>query len=438
MYHYEYFYFNFPYKIISTIMKAHIITIGDEILIGQTINTNAAFIGEILTDNQIDVVSTSVVGDEENDILNEFERCYNNNDLIIVTGGLGPTHDDITVQAITKYFKTELIRDEEVLQDVIDRFKKMNRHMVKINEDQALVPKIASVIRNKFGTAPGTWIEKDGKIFVSLPGVPHEMKSMMQNYVIPKLNEGKIVSEFVTVKTNLLTTGIGESTLFEKLGNINDLLDGAKMAFLPSEYGTKLRITTKEKTKEEAFNKLQEIEQKIRSIAGRYIYGINDDELPEVLGRMLIERNLKIAVAESCTGGNIANMLTNFNGSSMYFERGIVSYSNDSKIELLSVKKEDIDEYGAVSEEVATQMANGIKSISNSDIGLAVSGILGPSGGSSEKPVGTVYIAVSFKDSTVCRKYNFGDNRKINKTRATQAALDMVRKQLLGISLVDA
>jgi nicotinamide-nucleotide amidase len=266
-----------------------------------------------------------------------------------------------------------------------------------------------------------------------MPGVPHEMQSMMQNYVIPKLKEGKIKSEFVTRKKNLLTTGIGESSLFEKLGDMNQLLNGAKMAFLPSEYGTKLRITAREKTEEESLNKIQEIEQKIRALAGRYVYGVNDEDLPEIVGRLLVERNLTIAVAESCTGGRISHMLTNFSGSSKYFERGIVSYSNQSKIDLLHVRKSDIDEFGAVSKEVATQMALGIKAYSGSNIGLAVSGILGPMGGSGEKPVGTVYIAIAFREECFCRKYGFGDNRRLNKVRASQAALDMVRKLLLGI-----
>jgi nicotinamide-nucleotide amidase len=414
-------------------MNAHIITIGDEILIGQTINTNAAFIGEKLSGIQVNVRKTSTVPDDEDEILKEFKVCLNENDLVVVTGGLGPTHDDITRTCIVKFFHTELIRNDEVLDDVRNFFNKRGRKLTKINEDQALVPKNAKVIRNEMGTAPGIWIEKEDKIFVVMPGVPFEMKTMMNNYIITRLQEKIINKDSFVKRGNLLTTGIPESMLFERLGNLKELLGGAKLAFLPSQFGVKLRVTVNEKNEELATNKLSEIEQKIRSKVGRFIYSKLDESLEYTVARMLFERGLTIAVAESCTGGLISNMLTNISGSSKFYERGIISYSNASKVEILKVSEDTITQNGAVSLEIARQMAEGIKSISGTDLGLATTGIMGPTGGSSEKPLGLVYIGLC--DDKVCtaKKFQFGDDRFLNKQRAAQAALDMIRRYLLGI-----
>jgi nicotinamide-nucleotide amidase len=418
-------------------MNAHILTIGDEILIGQTLNTNAAYIGSRLIELNIDISKTSVVGDNEKQILSEFKECFNNNDLVIVTGGLGPTHDDITLKCIAKFFNTELVLNEDVLNDVKKIFSRRGRKVTKINEDQALVPKIATVIRNKLGTAPGVWIEKDNKIFVVMPGVPFEMKEMMSSYVMPNLKEKIGKPEFVTMRLVLQTTGIPESYLFERLGNIDELLNGSGMAFLPSQYGVKLRITAKDKSAETAINKLTEIEQKIRNKVGRFVFAKGEETLEEVVGRLLKERELSIAIAESCTGGNIANLLTNINGSSAYFERGVVSYSNGSKVEMLQVNEDIMQEFGAVSPEVAKQMSKGIRSISGTDLGLSVTGILGPTGATPEKPVGLVYISLCDINSCIVKKFLFGEDRLLNKQRASQAALDMIRKHLLGIQQDD-
>jgi nicotinamide-nucleotide amidase len=418
-------------------MNAHIITIGDEILIGQTLNTNAAFIGSKLIDLNINVKKTSVVGDSEDEILKEFSECFRDNDLVIVTGGLGPTHDDITLQCVVKYFNTELIQDDDVLQDVINIFAKRGRQITKINEEQALVPKIGKVIRNKLGTAPGIWIEKENKIFVVMPGVPFEMKEMINYYVIPNLKEKYGEPEVLIKRLVLQTTGIPESFLFTRLGNLDELLEGAKMAFLPSQYGVKLRITVTEKNEEAAKNKLSEIEQKIRNKVGRFIFAVGEELLEEVVARLLKERELTISIAESCTGGNIANLLTNISGSSEFFERGIVSYSNGSKVELLKVEEEALLEYGAVSPEVAQQMAQGIRSISGTDLGLSITGILGPTGSTPGKPVGLVYICICNNTSAIVKKFLLGEDRILNKQRATQAALDLIRKHILGIQQDD-
>lgn len=418
-------------------MNAHIITIGDEILIGQTLNTNAAYIGSRLIELSIDIKKTSVVGDNQEQILNEFKECFNENDLVIVTGGLGPTHDDITRKCIVKFFNTQLVLNEDVLKDVKSIFSKRGRQVTKLNEDQALVPKNAKVIRNKLGTAPGVWIEKDNKIFIVMPGVPFEMKEMMSSYVMPNLKEKLGEPEFVTNRLVLQTTGIPESYLFERLGNINELLNGAEMAFLPSQFGVKLRITAKDKSVEASNNRLTEIEQKIRNKVGRFVFAKGEETLEEVVGRLLKERELSISIAESCTGGNIANLLTNISGSSDYFERGVVSYSNGSKVEMLQVDEDVIQKHGAVSPEVAEQMARGIKSISCTDLGLSVTGILGPTGATEGKPIGLVYISLCDNKSCIVKKFLFGEDRLLNKQRATQAALDMIRKHILGIQQDD-
>jgi len=418
-------------------MIAHIITVGDEILIGQTLNTNAAYISDQLTNIQITVSKTSVVGDDHDDIVSEFKNCWAKNDLVIVTGGLGPTHDDITRNCIVKFFKTELVQNGDVLENIKRIFVKRGRDVTKINEAQALVPKIAKVIQNEFGTAPGNWIEKENKLFIAIPGVPYEMQAMMESFVIPNLTEKLTNLQSIQKRVTLETTGIPESFLFEKLGDISELLDGAKMAFLPSAIGVCLRITVNEKTEEEASNRLSEIEQKIRSKAGRYIFGRNGEKLEEVVGRILHERGLKISIAESCTGGYLSNLLTNVSGSSSYFERGVVAYSNAAKVEILKVNEDTIAEYGSVSLEVSRQMAEGIKSISGTDIGFSITGIMGPTGASETKPVGLAYIGLCDEKVCTAKKYTFGEDRILNKQRTAQAALEMIRRHLLGISLDD-
>jgi len=414
-------------------MKTHIITIGDELLIGQTLNSNAAFIGEKLSDLNIQVVKSSVVGDNEDMILKEFAYAMEDSDLILVTGGLGPTHDDVTKKCIVNFFDSELVFNEQVYEDIKDIFEKRKREVTEINKDQANVPKIAEVIRNSRGTAPGIWIEKDKKIFVSMPGVPYEMEAMIENFILPKLSEKVKGKTFYRKIDNLLTTGVPESTLYERLGNLDELLVGDSLAFLPNQFGVKLRLTATAEKEEDASNKLTEIEQKIRAIVGRYIYGKDDDKLEDVVAKLLNERGLKLSVAESCTGGLISHRLTNVSGSSSYFERGVISYSNAAKVELLKVNEDIIQKYGAVSLEVARQMSEGVRAISGTDIGIAVTGIMGPTGASFDKPVGLVYIGLCDEKVCTAKEFHFGDDRLLNKDRTSQAAIDMLRRHLLGI-----
>lgn len=418
-------------------MKAHIITIGDEILLGNTLNTNAAYIGNQLFEVNIPVIKTSAIGDDNPAIISELKLASETADIILITGGLGPTHDDVTRKSIVDFFNTELIESKEVLEDINKLFEKRKRKVTDVNVDQAKVPKNAVVIRNQLGTAPGFWIEKEEKVYVVMPGVPYEMEAMMEFTVIPKLKERIGDGQNLLMKKVLMTTGIPESTLYERLGNIDELLQGAKLAFLPNQFGVKLRLSVEGNDEQELKNKLLEVEQRIRAKAGRFIYGIGDDLLEVVVGRILLERELKIATAESCTGGLLGNMLTNVSGSSKYFERGVICYSNAAKVEILKVNEDTLAEHGAVSMEVAMQMAEGVKSTSGSDVGLATTGIMGPTGATADKPVGLVYIG--YCDEKVCtaKKFIFGDDRLLNKERTTQAALDFVRRQLLGISLDD-
>jgi nicotinamide-nucleotide amidase len=415
-------------------MKAYIITIGDEILLGNTLNTNAAYIGTQLFDINIPVIKTSVVGDDNASILNEIKSASEATDLVLITGGLGPTHDDVTRKSIVDFFETELIESKEVLEDIKAFFGKRKRIVTEANIDQAKVPKIAEVIRNQLGTAPGLWIEKDNKIYAVMPGVPYEMEAMMESTVIPKLKERIGPGQKILLRKMLLTTGIPESTLYERLGTLDELLQGAKLAFLPNQVGVKLRLSVEGDDEKELKNSLTEVEQRIRNKAGRFIYGVGEDQLEAVIGRLLLEREFKIATAESCTGGLVGNMLTNISGSSKYFERGVICYSNAAKVEILKVDEDTLAEHGAVSMEVAMQMADGVKSTSGADVGLATTGIMGPTGATEDKPVGLVYIG--YCDDKVCtaKKFNFGDDRLLNKQRTAQAALDFVRRQLLGIS----
>ena len=415
-------------------MRAYLISIGDELLFGQTINTNVAFIGNLISEINISLIKSTVIGDDTKAILDELELASARADLIICTGGLGPTRDDITGNAFVQYFKTELVYNAEVVEDIKSMLKRRGRELNSTHEDQALVPKIAVVIRNENGTAPGYWIEKDNRIFIAMPGVPYEMKAMMTNHVIPKLIDRNVNTKEFLKKVTLQTTGLPESVLAERLGDIDELLDGAQLAFLPNQYGVRLRVTVNSDDEEKANNHLLEIEQKIRNKIGRFIYGRGDENLEEVVGRLLKERVLRISVAESCTGGGLADRITNINGSSSYFERGVVTYSNAAKVELLNVDEDVMIEKGAVSQEVAMQMAEGIKATSGVDIGISLTGIMGPTGGVADKPVGTVFIG--YCDDKVCtaKRFQFGEDRILNKNRATQAALEMVRRSLLGIA----
>ena len=413
-------------------MKSAIIAIGDELLIGQVVNTNAAFIGEKLTDAGIEVCRVVTVSDNDADILQSFRQESAAHDVVIVTGGLGPTHDDRTKKALCSLFDTDLVANPDALEQIKRLMETRRIRWTSSAEEQALVPRKAAVIPNRHGTAPGLLFESDGRMFVVLPGVPYEMEGMMDDFVVPYLkakSRGNVI-----LRRTLNTTGISESLLAERLGNLGDLLGDAKLAFLPSPSGVRLRISVTGSDRALCESKLKQIELQIRVKSGKYIYGVDQEELESVLGRLLILHSLKLAAAESCTGGMIAHRITNVPGSSQYFERGVVAYSNESKIDILGVRSETISSHGAVSKQVAEEMASGIRRIAGTDIGISTTGIAGPAGGTPEKPVGLVWLGYADEEEALAVQFNFGDNRLRVKERATQAALELVRRRILKIA----
>ena len=417
-------------------MKSKIISIGDEILIGQIVNTNAAFLGDRLFSIGIPVAKTVVISDEEAELLSEFEDSFKNYDVTIITGGLGPTHDDITKPVLLKFFKDEFVRDEKVLAHVRNIFNSRNINMPKVNEDQALVPKNSKVIWNANGTAPGIWIEKDKKIFIALPGVPFEMRSMIENEILPELKKRfSSGSGKVYLQRTLLTTGLGESSLNEMIGNVKEIIGESKLAFLPSATGVRLRINTEGKNEKEAAEKMNIIEDKLRSKINNLIYGSDKEELEKVIGDILTERKQTLSIAESCTGGMISSKIVSIPGSSNYYEGGVCVYSNIEKIKILNIKEETLKKYGAVSEATAMEMAEGVRRLMGTDFSLSTTGIAGPSGGTDQKPVGLVWIGFSGKEKTYAVSFNFGNNREINIQRASQRALEILRRELLNIEI---
>lgn len=415
-------------------MTCEIITIGDELLIGQVINTNQAFIAEQLNTVGVFTDRMITVGDDESHIKKSFNDAFSSHDVVCVTGGLGPTHDDITKKVVCEFFETDLIMDEHVLADIKTLAQKRNIALIQSNLDQALVPRTATVIPNRAGTAPGMMFEQNRKFFFVMPGVPFEMKGMVEDWIIPffkNRSDGLIVRH-----RTLKTTGIGESMLAHEIGDIASLIgtDGkATLAFLPNPIGTKLRITVKDYNLDDVEQKISTIENALRTKIDKYIYASDDKELEDVVGILLREKHLTLSTAESCTGGLIANRITNVAGSSDYFLRGFVTYSNESKCEELSVSHQLIDTHGAVSKEVAEAMARGAREISKTDVAVSCTGIAGPTGGSPEKPVGLCYIGYSDRSSTFAMKFNFGDDRIRFKERASQAALELLRRKLLKI-----
>jgi nicotinamide-nucleotide amidase len=412
-------------------MNAEILTIGDELLIGQIINTNQAYIAGKLNLINVRVARMMTVGDAMEDVLRAFSSAWANHDVVIVTGGLGPTHDDITKKAVCNFFQTDLVSNDDVRRHIQDLWKHRNMRWTASSEEQTMVPRSATLIENPVGTAAGFLFIDGNKRFIVLPGVPYEMKEMIDRSVIPLLTP--LAGDQAIRHRTLRTTGIAESVLADRLGNIDALLEGANLAFLPAPTGVRLRITVIDTNADAADRRVREVEDRIRARAARFIYGVEDEELEEVLGRILAERKLTIAVAESCTGGYILNKLTNISGSSAYVDRGIVAYSNHSKVEQLGVSDGLIRTHGAVSREVAEAMATGIRRAAGTDIGLSTTGIAGPTGGTEAKPVGLVWIGYASADGVTAVEYRFGGSRTLIKERASQAALELVRRQILHI-----
>jgi nicotinamide-nucleotide amidase len=413
-------------------MRADILTIGDELLIGQVVNTNQAYIAEHLSALGITIGTMVTVGDDAEAILSAFAASWEHRDIVIVTGGLGPTHDDITKKAVCRFFRTDLVSNDDVRAHIASLLRGRSMRWTASAEEQTLVPRSARILPNPKGTAPGLLFEDQEKFFIVLPGVPYEMEAIMHGSVIPLLRS-RTKGELVVHRT-LRTTGIAESALAERLGNIEDIVQGASLAFLPSPLGVRLRISATATDNAAATAMVVSAENRIRQRAEQYIYGVETEELEEVLGRLLTERKMTIAVAESCTGGLIADRLTNVPGSSVYLERGVVAYSNTAKTAVLGVPEALIRTHGAVSQEVAEAMAEGVRRSAGTDIGIATTGIAGPAGATTEKPLGLVWIGYSDARETIALKFNFGADRLRVKQRASQAALELIRRHLLDIS----
>ena len=411
-------------------MNAEIITIGDELLIGQVVNTNAAYLARKLNAVGIAVSRMVTVSDNDDEILDAFRDGFDRADLTLVTGGLGPTHDDITKNVLCKFFGTDLAMNGKVLEKIRSNLLKRNLLISRKTEEQALVPRSAKIIPNNVGQAPGLLFEQEGKIMIAMPGVPFEMERMMDETVLPFLQAKSPVK---ILHRTLNLTGIAESLLADKLGDPSEFLHGAKLAFLPSPLGVRLRISVSAGDSRRAEKMVVDVESYIRAKIEKHIYSVDDETMEESLGKVLMTRMLTLSVAESCTGGLIAHRLTNIPGSSAYFERGVVAYSNQSKIELLRIAPELIQEHGAVSKEVAEAMACGVREISKSHIGISTTGIAGPSGGSPEKPVGLVWIGYADAEETFALKLYLSHDRLRVKERAVQAALELVRRRVLKV-----
>ncbi|MFW5708160.1 MAG: competence/damage-inducible protein A [Bacteroidota bacterium] len=407
-----------------------IISIGDELLIGQVINTNAAWMAEMLNTAGQDVRQITCVSDKAGEIRRALEQAALRTDVILMTGGLGPTRDDITKDVLCEWFDTHLIMNEEVLAGIRSFFEKKGLPLTELNRNQALVPAAATIIQNPLGTAPGLAFEKENKLYVAMPGVPYEMKHIMETWVLPHL-KAKNGDRHIVHKT-LLTQGIGESFLSEIIKDWeNDLGDDIKLAYLPSPGIVRLRLSMRGTNRELMEKTLDGKFAELKKIIPQYIWGEGKEILEEVVGRLLEERGRTVCTAESCTGGFVAHRITSIAGSSAWFTGSVVAYDNRIKTGVLGVEQHLLDEYGAVSGPVVEQMAYGVQQMFDTDYAIATSGIAGPGGGTQEKPVGTVWISVASRKRVVSRHFLFGDDRQRNIHRSSTAALAMLREIIL-------
>lgn len=410
-------------------IKAEIITIGDEILYGQITDTNTQWISAELDKIGIKTVRKSSVGDTEEAILGIFTEATSRADIVLVTGGLGPTKDDITKKTFCKFFGTELAIHEQAMADLKAFFSKRGREVTGLNKGQSELPLNATYIHNKLGTAPGMWFEANGVIYISMPGVPYEMKGLMTDAILPKLKEH---FKTPTILHQIIrTVGIGESILAEKISDWEDALPkNIKLAYLPSMGSVKLRLTGFGDSLEVLQAQIASEVAKLLPIAEEYIYALEDIELEVAVGRILKDKKLTVSTAESCTGGYLAHQFTKVAGSSSYFWGSIISYDNSVKINQLEVLPATLAQFGAVSEETIIQMAENVRKKLGTDIGLATSGIAGPDGGTPEKPVGTIWIAVSTKEQTITQKLQLGGFREQNIHLTSINILNLLRKVL--------
>lgn len=413
-------------------MKATIVTIGDEILIGQIIDTNSGFIAKSLDKIGVEIHEIVSISDNKNHILETFSKLQNQVDLVIITGGLGPTKDDITKHTFCEYFDDKLVRNEAVEKHVIDLIERaMNRPASQMNKNQALVPSKCIVLHNQVGTAPGMWMKKENTVYISLPGVPYEMKYIVENEIIPK-----IVKEYerpYIIHKTIMTYGQGESLVAERIENWeNNLPEFIKLAYLPSPGRVRLRLSARGTDKEFLEQKIAENVLSISKIIGDIIVGFDGDETIEViLGRLLSDNNKTLATAESCTGGKIAQVITSVSGASKYFKGSVVSYATETKISVLGLSEQLIKKHSVVSFEVAKAMAISVKKIMKSDYAIATTGNAGPTKGEGNALIGTVFIAIASPNEVIVEEFDFGQPREKVIDRAVNKAFEMLQKEIL-------
>ncbi|MBZ0159095.1 competence/damage-inducible protein A [Candidatus Methylomirabilis sp.] len=416
--------------------RAEILTIGTELLLGQTIDTNSAYIGEQLAAAGIEVYWKSSVGDHETRIREVLRTALTRSEIVIATGGLGPTEDDLTCRAIAAELSRPLILDQTVLESIRRQFSERRLVMPRNNERQAMIPDGATVLPNLCGTAPGLVIRLGGeKMVVVIPGVPSEMRSMLDAQVIPYLCKTFGVKSRIRSRT-LKTCGITESALDETISDLIRLSCNPTIAILAYPGEIHIRLTVKSESETEGDRLLDDLETRIRTRLAEFLFGRDEERLEEVVGRLLLDAKATVAVAESCTGGLVCHRLTNLPGSSAYFIRGEVVYSNEAKERLLGVPRELMAEHGAVSRPVALAMAVGMRQVAGTDLALGITGIAGPGGGTATKPVGLTYIALASGDGATCCEYRFLADRDTNKLFASQKALDILRRHLLSLRYV--
>jgi nicotinamide-nucleotide amidase len=409
-------------------MNVELLSIGDELLIGQTVNTNASWIGQEMSLIGARIIRTTVISDTTDAIINALEAIDEKTDCIIITGGLGPTKDDITKHTLCSFFNTSLEVHLPTLKKIEDYFFKRNRPMLETNIQQAELPLNCVILNNSYGTASGMWFEEKGKIFISLPGVPYEMKGIITEEVIPRLKE-KFTLNSIYHKT-ALTQGIGESFLAEKIDAWENSLHARNLnlAYLPSPGIVKLRITSYrgEQDKET----IDEYFDELKKLIPESIFGFENDSLPKVIGRLLLEKKLSIGTVESCSSGLLASQICSVSGASDYYMGSLLTYSNELKNKLADVSQETLQKYGAVSEEVVKEMAIGGRKKLGVDCCISTSGIAGPTGGTAEKPIGLVWIAIALPTKTLVRKFQFGDNRERTIQMTVSSALNYLRYEL--------
>lgn len=412
-------------------MDVEILTIGDELLLGQTLDTNSAYIGRKISEIGLLPKYKSSVGDDVEEIEKAIKLATQRAGLVIATGGLGPTADDNTKKALAKIFRRNLVLDDRLLEDIRARYRKRGIEMPSINENQALIPSDSQIFKNALGSAVGIGIIEPQFIFIALPGVPTEMKYMLDQEIIPFLATKKmgVPVRIITIKT----TGIFESQLAEIIVPKLNLGQEVKLAYLPGFSGVDLRVVATGADQAAADENAQKVVDYISNKIGKYIYGQNDDTLPSVIGLLLKKNSQSLAVAESCTGGQLGELITAVSGSSEYFQGGIIAYANDVKKSLLGVNQDTLADHGAVSAQCAVEMASGCRNRFDCDYALSITGIAGPDGGTPEKPVGTTYIGLSSRQNSFAKQFNLGAEREMIRSRACYVALEMLRREILNI-----